>query len=204
MYPQQWPQQQQQPEPAPPEDETDTAHRPPNAFVLYSIAMRSQIRQENPTLSNIEVSRLLGKMWKEVPGDMKLKFKQKAADAQELFKREHPNYTYRKARKKRALNELLTKSSQGFAGPAGFPTDAAQMALFAASPFMMPGIYGQAAAGAPQGQLPPGMGMPNMGMPMQPGTQAQALHQYPAMPGYPAMGDAAHGLPGQMFQYPRK
>jgi hypothetical protein len=54
MYPQQWPQQPQPPEPAGPEDEADNAHRPPNAFVLYLIAMRSPVRQENPTLSNMK------------------------------------------------------------------------------------------------------------------------------------------------------
>lgn len=137
------------------------------------------------------MSRLLGKMWKEVPGDVKLKFKQKAAEAQELFKRDHPNYTYRKERKKRALNELLTKSSQAFAAPPGFPTDPAQMALLAGSTFMIPGLCAQTGAGAPPGQLPPGMAM---GIPIQPPAQAQPPHQYPAMPGYAAMGDTTHGL----------
>jgi transcription factor SOX7/8/10/18 (SOX group E/F) len=96
-------------------DEGDQSHRPPNAFMLYSQAMRSAVRQENPTLSNMEVSRLLGKLWKEVPNEAKVTYKQRAAVLQEAFKREHPNYTYRKARRKRALNELLTKSSQGVA-----------------------------------------------------------------------------------------
>ena len=35
---------------------------------------------------------------------------------QEEFKKQHPDYTYRKARRKRALNELLTKSTHGYAG----------------------------------------------------------------------------------------
>ena len=77
--------------------------------------MRSKVRQENPSLSNTEASKLLGKMWKEVPNDVKLQYKQKAAQLQEEFKKTHPDYTYRKARRKRALNELLTKSSQGMA-----------------------------------------------------------------------------------------
>jgi len=105
-------------------EDADNARRPPNAFILYSQAMRSQVRQENPSLSNTECSRLLGKMWKEVPNDMKLQYKQKAASMQEDFKREHPDYTYRKARRKRALNELLTKSTQGYTPMVqGFPTD---------------------------------------------------------------------------------
>jgi hypothetical protein len=35
----------------------------PNTFLLYSQAMLSQTRQENPSLSNIQISRL---MWKDV------------------------------------------------------------------------------------------------------------------------------------------
>lgn len=107
------------------DEETDNSRRPPNAFILYSQAMRTQVRQENPSLSNTECSRLLGKMWKEVPNEIKLQYKQKAAALQEEFKREHPDYTYRKARRKRALNELLTKSPAAFApvpgGQPGFP-----------------------------------------------------------------------------------
>lgn len=96
------------------QEETDTARRPPNAFILYSQAMRGSVRQENPSLSNTEVSSLLGKMWKEVPNDIKIQYKQQASALQEDFKRQHPDYTYRKARRKRALNELLTKSTQGY------------------------------------------------------------------------------------------
>ncbi|KAH0790163.1 HMG box family protein [Histomonas meleagridis] len=90
----------------------DVARRPPNAFILYSQEMRSSVQAENPTLSNIEISSLLGKMWKEVPSSSKLAYKQKAQMLQEEFKAKHPNYTYAKARRKRALNELLTKSTQ--------------------------------------------------------------------------------------------
>ena len=97
-------------------EEIDNSHRPPNAFILYSQAMRADARQNNPSLSNIEISKILGKMWKEVPNDVKLQYKQQAAKLQEEFKRSHPNYTYRKARRKRALNELLTKNNAGLSG----------------------------------------------------------------------------------------
>jgi transcription factor SOX7/8/10/18 (SOX group E/F) len=165
-------QQQQWPAPTqPPADvDGDTSHRPPNAFILYSQSMRSAVRQENPTLSNIEVSRLLGKMWKEVSPDIKLRFKEQAAAGQAEFKEQHPDYTYRKARRKRALNDLLTKSQQ--ANPSGmFPTDP----MF--NPYLM---YGQqqaaaaaAAAAGAQGQMPQGFpgfpGYPGYGVPGQPG-----------------------------------
>ena len=96
------------------EEETDNSKRPPNAFILYTLTMRNKARQENPTLSNTEISSLLGKWWKVIPNEEKLRFKQQATMMQEKFKREHPDYTYRKARRKRALNELLTKSQNSF------------------------------------------------------------------------------------------
>jgi transcription factor SOX7/8/10/18 (SOX group E/F) len=162
--------------------DSDNSRRPPNAFILYSQAMRSSCRQENPSLSNTEVSRLLGKMWKDVPAEAKLHYKQQASAAQAEFKRVHPDYTYRKARRKRALNELLTKSTPGFP-MAGFPPDpnaATQMY----NPFLMQ-MYGQGAVpgAAPTGQLPPS-GYPNLGMPMM-----GAPPGYPSLPGYPPMGD---------------
>lgn len=150
------------------QDEGDQSRRPPNAFILYSQAMRSQVRQENPSLSNTECSRLLGKMWKEVPNEIKLQYKQKAAAMQEEFKRTHPDYTYRKARRKRALNELLTKST-GAVNPAlfqgGFPEGGVgqwPMGGMSNMPYMnlqsQPNMQGMPGMGA----MPSMAGMPGM------------------------------------------
>jgi hypothetical protein len=102
-------------------DDGGALRRPPNAFILYSQAMRPSCRVENPSMSNTEVTRLLGQMWKDAPPDITAHYKQKAAAAQEQFKHEHPNYGYRKARTKRALDELFAKNAQGLAPDAGFP-----------------------------------------------------------------------------------
>jgi transcription factor SOX7/8/10/18 (SOX group E/F) len=117
-----------------------------------------------------------------------MQYKQKAAVAQEQFKRDHPNYTYRKARKKRALNELLTKSAQGFQMP-GFAADPNFQGM---NPYLMQ-MYGQ-------GQLQPGqmmqqaMGVPNMGMVGQPGQGPPGMPQgYGGYPGMPQQG---------MYPYP--
>ena len=181
-------------------EEGDNSHRPPNAFILYSQAMRSQVRQENPSLSNTEVSRLLGKMWKEVPNEIKLQYKQKAAAMQEEFKREHPDYTYRKARRKRALNELLTKSSSNFTGfpmvpPGGFPPSG-DMSQFAQNPMMGFGLQGF-------GQLPgaPQPGADANGAAGQPGAAASQPGQAPMQfQGMGAMPMAMSGMPMGMNQ----
>jgi transcription factor SOX7/8/10/18 (SOX group E/F) len=140
--------------------------------------MRSAVRQDNPSLSNLEVSRLLGKMWKEVGPDTKLRFKQQAAAAQAEFKDEHPNYTYRKARRKKVLNDLLTKSSQP-PPPGMFPTDPSMF-----NPYLMYGQQGMGAA-IPGSQFPQGAPGP----------------AYPAFPGYPGFGGPG---PQAGFQFPGK
>jgi transcription factor SOX7/8/10/18 (SOX group E/F) len=155
--------------------------------------MRSSVRNENPTLSNIEVSSLLGQMWKTVPADAKLQYKQRALAAQEQFKRDHPNYTYRKARRKRALNELLTKSTQGF-NMGGFPADPTQM-FNPANPYFQMQMFGQ--PGAAQAGMQPGhLGHMGMGMMGNPGQQHQ--QQYGGLPAYPGMPDPS------AFQYQPK
>ena len=101
----------------------------------------------NPQLSNTECSQLLGKMWKEVPSETKQQYKQKAQQLQEEFKRQHPNYIYRKARRKRALNELLTKSGNIY--PGGIPS----YPIGTMEPIVPQGLY--FSAGYPGTQLQP-------------------------------------------------
>jgi hypothetical protein len=197
MSRQQWPNPGQDPAASPDQDsEVDTSHRPANAFILSTQTMRSAVRQANPSLSNTEVSRMLGQLWKDVPGDVKLQYKQQATVAQEEFKRQHPNYTYRKARRKRALNELLTNGAQGFPAP-GFASDPSMAAAMfnQANPYWMQ-MYAQAQPGGVPGQGHPPPGYPNMGMPCMPGPQG-----YSNIPGYPPLGD-----PNQtnLYQYPPK
>ncbi|OHT01635.1 HMG box family protein [Tritrichomonas foetus] len=196
---QQWIAQQQQQVPDPSAaaaamdmEDGDNSHRPPNAFILYSQAMRSKVRQDNPSLSNTEASRLLGKMWKEVPNEIKLQYKRKAAELQEEFKRAHPDYTYRKARRKRALNELLTKSGQNF-GAMPYPN-----ADYSAYMQMMGNQQQMQMPGQMQpGQYPMMNGMAGMQMPGQqmpqgmPGMQMQ-------MPGQPAQGQQMY-MPNQQY-----
>lgn len=171
-------------------EEGDNSHRPPNAFILYSQAMRSEARQQNPSLSNTEVSRILGKMWKEVPNETKLQYKQKAAKLQEEFKKAHPDYTYRKARRKRALNELLTKSAQGYPTLTNYGTpDQMAMIQMMSNNQMYPMMAQQA------GQVPANFAA-YAGMPGAPG----AGQQMPTQPGVPGLSMGAMD-PNQQQMY---
>jgi transcription factor SOX7/8/10/18 (SOX group E/F) len=154
-------------------------HRPPNSFLLYCQAMRSAVRQENLGLSNTEATRVLGKMWKEVPIELKLAYKHQAAVLQEAFKREHPDYTYRTARMKRALNEPLAKGSQGL-DPMMMQDDAVAVdqQMFAEGG-MFPGMQQQFAAQSPsvsQGMGAPRM-MPGAVVPGMEGAPQQMMYQ---------------------------
>jgi hypothetical protein len=62
-------------------------------------------------MSNMDVSRVLGKMWKELTDMQQEPYKQKASELQKVFKQEHPDYIYRKARMKRALSEMLLRKA---------------------------------------------------------------------------------------------
>ncbi|KAK8894598.1 Transcription factor SOX-17 [Tritrichomonas musculus] len=185
-------------------EEGDNSHRPPNAFILYSQAMRSEARQQNPSLSNTEVSRILGKMWKEVPNEVKLQYKQKAAKLQEEFKKNHPDYTYRKARRKRALNELLTKSTQGYPGSMPiFPGMDQMQFMMMQNANSMPG-YQQMGGQAGQQMINQIPGYPPQ-MPMMPGMpssgQMGGMDQQMAAP-IQGMGQQPNAMYGQMGQYP--
>lgn len=75
--------------------------RPPNAFLLYCIENRGKVREEHPDKPNIEVTRLLGDMWKMLSDEERLPFKIRAKEQQDVFKRLNPNYKYAKAKERR-------------------------------------------------------------------------------------------------------
>jgi transcription factor SOX7/8/10/18 (SOX group E/F) len=134
-------------------------------------------------------------MWKAVSPEVKLQYKQQASCAQEEFKRQHPNYTYRKARRKRALSDLLTKRTQGFANPTNLPPDPSSMATaFNPANAYWQQMYAQAGM---QGGFNPsqmgGYGLPNCGIANPQG--------YPNLQGYPGFGDQGQG---SLYQFPPK
>jgi transcription factor SOX7/8/10/18 (SOX group E/F) len=160
-------------------NEDNRWHRPPNSFLFYCQAVRSAVRQENLGLSNTETTRVLGKIWKEVPIEWKFAYKHKATVLQEAFKREHLDYTYRRDHMKRAMNKLLTKGSQGV-DPMMMRDDsmAVYQQMFAQGG-MFPGMQQQFAAQSPsvsQGMGAPRM-MPGAVVPGMEGAPQQMMYQ---------------------------
>ncbi|XP_002163303.1 sex-determining region Y protein [Hydra vulgaris] len=85
-----------------------TAKRPMNSFLLWAKSVRKMYASENPNLSNTEISRLLGKVWKEMSEVEKLPFIQSAKCLRTKFIQDNPNYHY--FFKKRKINQLNNTS----------------------------------------------------------------------------------------------
>jgi hypothetical protein len=68
--------------------------RPPNAFILYRTDRHPILKQADPSLHNNDISRKVGKEWKQVPGAVQAAYKARA----ERIKRQHaidnPGYQY--------------------------------------------------------------------------------------------------------------
>nr|XP_012553519.1 sex-determining region Y protein-like [Hydra vulgaris] len=77
-----------------------TAKRPMNSFLLWAKSVRKIYASENPNLSNTEISRLLGKIWKEMSEVEKLPFIQSAKCLRTKFIQDYPNYHYFLKKKK--------------------------------------------------------------------------------------------------------
>ena len=79
----------------------ETPKRPPNAFILFCLERRQEVKGINPALANTEISRSLGDIWKDLPEQSKKPYKEKARQLQAEFKAKFPNYKYAKSRKRR-------------------------------------------------------------------------------------------------------
>jgi hypothetical protein len=76
--------------------------RPPNAFLLYCIENRADLRAENPEKPNVEISRILADRWKEMDETSQAPYRLRAQEQQSEFKQICPDYKYDKAKLKRS------------------------------------------------------------------------------------------------------
>ncbi|GIY07159.1 sex-determining region Y protein [Caerostris extrusa] len=73
--------------------------RPLNSYMLWSVEERKKIAAENPMLYSYQISKILGKKWKQLPEEKKLPFKTLATLVSQEHYRKYPNYKYRPRRK---------------------------------------------------------------------------------------------------------
>jgi hypothetical protein len=82
--------------------------RPASAFLLFAQEKRGVMREGNPSKTNIQISQLLSDQWKNMSEEDKKPFRDKAAQRAIEFRIAHPNYVYRKARRKKILNRFTS------------------------------------------------------------------------------------------------
>jgi len=82
--------------------------RPCNSFILYRQSMSAQVTQENPGLSNPEISKIIGQRWKEESEEVQNHFRAEALEASRKHREAHPDYRYQPKRKG---STVVTKDS---------------------------------------------------------------------------------------------
>ncbi|KAG9888857.1 hypothetical protein KCV02_g18247, partial [Aureobasidium melanogenum] len=84
------------------------ASRPANAFILYRKHHHSDIVARNPGLHNNEISKIIGKMWRDESEPVKKQWKDKAENVKRQHLRDHPDYQYQ-PRKPHEKKRRMTK-----------------------------------------------------------------------------------------------
>ena len=75
--------------------------RPMNAFMVWSQIERRKIIEQQPDIHNAEISKNLGKKWRELPEEEREPFVQEAERLRVLHLQEYPDYKYRPRKKHR-------------------------------------------------------------------------------------------------------
>lgn len=68
--------------------------RPPNPFILYRQEHHSKVLAEHEGISNTEISKIIGKMWKNESEEVKNKYKEKAQEMKRRHKLMYPDYRF--------------------------------------------------------------------------------------------------------------
>jgi hypothetical protein len=78
-----------------------------NSFMLFSNEVRPVLQDQNKALTNNDISKMLGQMWKDMPYEQKRPYLERALDIKSQFNACHPDYTYTKSpRKRQKINKL--------------------------------------------------------------------------------------------------
>jgi hypothetical protein len=92
-------------------DKNQHIKRPPNSFMLWSQTYRKKIFEDNITLNNAEISKLLGQQWKNLSNEEKQIYKDKAEQVKQEHKMQYPNYKYRPERKIETIKKKSCKKA---------------------------------------------------------------------------------------------
>ncbi|XP_012530624.1 transcription factor Sox-11-B [Monomorium pharaonis] len=86
--------------------------RPMNAFMVWSQMERRKICEVQPDMHNAEISKTLGKRWKELTDEEKSPFVREAETLRLLHQKEYPTYKYRPRKKTSKSDGLVSKAKE--------------------------------------------------------------------------------------------
>jgi hypothetical protein len=72
--------------------------RPRNAFIIYRQEKSAQAKQDNPALTNLEISKLLGLNWRQECAETRQKYHEKAVQEAKEHQEKYPEYRYTRRR----------------------------------------------------------------------------------------------------------
>ncbi|KFA81844.1 hypothetical protein S40288_01674 [Stachybotrys chartarum IBT 40288] len=84
--------------------------RPSNAFMLYRQRHHTQVAAENPKVPNPEISKIIGRQWREETSEVKAEFTRLADEAKQRHKERYPDYRYKPRRLAKAKSSQATDS----------------------------------------------------------------------------------------------
>jgi len=86
----------------------DKVKRPMNVFMVWARSHRKKVALDNPTMTNSEVSKLLGQIWKGMSRTEREPFKEMADQINREHRAMYPDYQYKPRRK--VVKKIYTKS----------------------------------------------------------------------------------------------
>eukprot|EP00099_Drosophila_melanogaster_P023945 NP_651839.1 Sox100B [Drosophila melanogaster] len=102
---------------APTDRKKEHIKRPMNAFMVWAQAARRVMSKQYPHLQNSELSKSLGKLWKNLKDSDKKPFMEFAEKLRMTHKQEHPDYKYQPRRKKARVLPSQQSGEGGSPGP---------------------------------------------------------------------------------------
>uniref|UniRef100_A0A6A7FNM6 Transcription factor SOX-8-like n=1 Tax=Hirondellea gigas TaxID=1518452 RepID=A0A6A7FNM6_9CRUS len=99
--------------------------RPMNAFMVWAQEARRKLSGQHRQVHNAELSKSLGKIWRNMSDDQKRPFIERADQLRQKHKQEYPNYKYQPRRRKEAVKTVSGKGSSA-APPSQAPAPPAQ------------------------------------------------------------------------------
>ncbi|CAM1501673.1 Fc.00g036570.m01.CDS01 [Cosmosporella sp. VM-42] len=87
--------------------------RPPNAYILYRKERHHMVKQANPSITNNEISQVLGRAWNLESREVRFKYKDMAEAIKRALLAKYPDYQYkpRKPSEKRRRARRATQQS---------------------------------------------------------------------------------------------